>query len=681
MRLRESPSEQIGQSVQIVGWWAVGMGAVVSLISPVALRPVLERHGIVDRPNERSSHLDPTLRAGGIAQLAGLALACTVLSTAMDGVPRSVILVIAITGILASLLGLAEDVYGLSVVARAMGQLLVGIVVSSLLGLVLGAHWWQVVGGAIAVMTYVNVANFMDGVNGISGMHGLLVGGTYALFGLLAQTSWLTDLGLVVAATFAVFLPWNLRKPGIFLGDVGSYLLGASIASIAVAASFAGFSPVVVLAPVAVYLADTSSTIIRRVLREEPVLRSHRAHSYQRLTDTGLSHVQVATIVTLFSLATSTLGVLVLHGSLTSWLAVPLIAAICAVYLALPRARGNRLGPRPASRLEPFALPDRIPPRPGFAPTRWAVLGASGFVGSALVAHLEASGHEVKAIRAPRLTLGPAAGSAETVAGIAADHGVLAELTARLQDVDVVVNSAGLATPDSPPSDELYGANALLPPLVCLAAQRAGAARVIHLSSAAVQGHRPVLDETIDAVPFSPYSRSKALGERAFLAAGRTARAMDAVVIRATSVQGHGRRTTASLRRISRSPLASVAGNGDQPTVVSSIDGLTDFVTRVSVGNGALSPIMIQPWEGLSVGDVLRLAGGSEPRHLPSWVCRVVLACVGQVGRVVPELAGAGRRLEMMWMGQRQTSGHETEFPPVPRERLESILAASDVVA
>ena len=74
MRLRESPSEQIGQSVQIVAWWAVGMGAVVSLISPVALRPVLERHGIVDRPNERSSHLDPTLRAGGIAPLAGFAL-------------------------------------------------------------------------------------------------------------------------------------------------------------------------------------------------------------------------------------------------------------------------------------------------------------------------------------------------------------------------------------------------------------------------------------------------------------------------------------------------------------------------------------------------------------------------------------------------------------------------------
>lgn len=666
--------------MQVAAWWAVGMAGLVSLISPAVLRPVLQRHGIIDQPNERSSHVSPTLRAGGIAPLVGFVLACGLVASLVDDQARTVIVVIGLGGVLAGLLGLAEDVYGLSVLTRATGHLLVGVLVSVFLGVALGPPWWQIVIGAAVLMIYVNVANFMDGINGISALHGLVAGVAYAVFGMLSHTTWLMLLGLAVAAAFVVFLPWNLRSPGMFLGDVGSYLLGASLASLAVAAWFAGFSTVAVLAPGAIYLADTFATIVRRTIREEPVLRPHRSHAYQRLTDTGLGHIQVAAIVTLFSLATSSLGVLVVRGWLAPWLALVLIAGVCALYLALPRIRGHRLAPRAVNQLKPFELPDPTLPRPDFAPARWAVLGASGFVGSALVTHLRSLGYQVEEVQAPRLVLDPASDEGEAVAAMCSEHPELGALVTALQGADVVVNCAGLATPDAPSSDELYGANALLPALVCRAAQRAGVRRMIHLSSAAVQGHRTVLDESAEVSPFSPYSRSKALGERAFLATARPQR-VDAAVIRATSVQGPGRRTTASLKRISKSPLASVAGDGQQPTVVSSIDGLVDFITRVSVSTGRLGPIMLQPWEGLSASDVLRTAGGAEPRHLPSWFCEAMLTCARQIGRVVPEVAGAGRRLEMMWMGQRQVSTHQAAFPAVSPERLEAILSEPDVAA
>lgn len=672
----------MGYSMQMGVWWVVGLGGLVSLVAPTVLRPVLERNGIIDRPNDRSSHRLPTLRAGGVAPLIGFMLACALLAVLVDDhYSRSVIVTVGLGAALAGLLGLAEDVHGLSVATRAAGHIVVGVVMSAVLGAVLAASWWQVATGALVMMVYVNVANFMDGINGISGLHGLAVGGAYALFGLLSQIAWMVLLGMIVAAAFAVFLPWNLRRPGIFLGDVGSYLLGSSIAGLGVAAWFAGVDPIAVLAPSAIYYADTISTLGRRVVRKEPILRAHRSHTYQRLTDTGLSHLQVATIVTLFSVATAVIGLVVLRGRLGSWSALLLIAGTCALYLALPRFRGHRLPRVAANHLKPFELPPPVAERPDLRPERWAVLGASGFVGSALVSHLRSLGYEVDQVPAPRLALDPASDEGDAVAALALGRSELDELVATLHGADVVVNSAGLATPDAPADDELYGANALLPPLVYHAAERAGARRTIHLSSAAVQGHRPVLDETADASPFSPYSRSKALGERAFLAAGRTGRHSDAIVIRATSVQGAGRRTTTALRRISRSPLASVAGAGREPTVVSSIDGLVDFIGRVSVSKARLGPILLQPWEGFTVSDVLRAASGVEPRHLPSWVCRALLACTRRIGSVVPEVAGAGRRLEMMWLGQRQTSAHQAEFPAVPRSRLESILSETDAVA
>ena len=87
------------------------------------------------------------------------------------------------------------------------------------------------------------------------------------------------------------------------------------------------------------------------------------------------------------------------------------------------------------------------------------------------------------------------------------------DLAAAFAGVQVVVNAAGLATPGGTDSPALRGANALLPLVVADAADAAGVQRFVHLSSAAVQGHRPFLDESSHVQPFSAYSRSKALGE------------------------------------------------------------------------------------------------------------------------------------------------------------------------
>ena len=280
----------------------------------------------------------------------------------------------------------------------------------------------------------------------------------------------------------------------------------------------------------------------------------------------------------------------------------------------------------------------------------WVVLGASGFVGSALVAALRAAGETVHPLPAPRLASRHR--DASDLVGEARTHPAVPALAAALAGADVVVLAAGSATPDAPEDGVLVGANALLPGVVALACQTARVPRMVHLSSAAVQGRAAVLDESGRTQPFSPYSRSKALGEEVLDQLRPTCRT-DLVVVRATSVQGAGRPTTANLQRVARSRLASVAGAGTRPSPVSSVGGLAAFVHHVGRHPAPVPPVVLQPWAGLTAGEVLRLAGGREPQHLPAAVCRVLVALGYRLSPLVRgRLDGPVRRVEAMWFGQ-----------------------------
>ncbi|WAP52805.1 NAD-dependent epimerase/dehydratase family protein [Arthrobacter sp. ATA002] len=306
------------------------------------------------------------------------------------------------------------------------------------------------------------------------------------------------------------------------------------------------------------------------------------------------------------------------------------------------------------------------------APEVWVVLGSSGFIGRAVCAGLRAAGITVRTVPAPRLE-----SSARDAAGLLAEAAPLtavrSDLAAAFAGARVVVNAAGLATPGGADSPGLRGANSLLPVLIADSADAAGVRRFVHLSSAAVQGHRPFLDETDYVQPFSAYSRSKALGERAL--ASRPARGCSAVTIRATSVQGPQRPTTAKLARLAASPLASVAGQGTAPSPVSSVDSLVQFIMTVGQHTGPVPAVVLQPWERATVAGVLEAAGGRTPLRLPVWLCRSALWCGYRLSALAGErLHGPLRRLEMMWFGQRQVSGWAEATGNVPEPRVQEVL-------
>ncbi|WP_237687159.1 NAD-dependent epimerase/dehydratase family protein [Arthrobacter sunyaminii] len=307
----------------------------------------------------------------------------------------------------------------------------------------------------------------------------------------------------------------------------------------------------------------------------------------------------------------------------------------------------------------------------------WAVLGSSGFIGSAVCESLRAAGLTVRAVAAPRLE-----SAAEDAAGLLEEASALAavrtELANAFAGADVIINAAGLATPGGTDSPALRGANALLPLVVADAADAAGVRRFVHLSSAAVQGHRPFLDETSYVQPFSAYSRSKALGERGL--AARSAGACGVVTIRATSVQGPQRPTTVSLARLAASPLATVAGEGTAPSPVSSVDSLVQFIRTVGLHAGRVPAVVLQPWEHATVAGVLEAAGGRKPLRLPQWLCRSALWSGYRLSALAGErLHGPLRRLEMMWFGQRQVPGWAEASGNVPEPRVQEVLRSVQV--
>ncbi|WP_313967701.1 NAD-dependent epimerase/dehydratase family protein [uncultured Rothia sp.] len=309
--------------------------------------------------------------------------------------------------------------------------------------------------------------------------------------------------------------------------------------------------------------------------------------------------------------------------------------------------------------------------------SRWKVIGASGFVGSAIVARLNAEGISVDPIEAPRLATRSL--DVDSIIDEAEQlEGIIDSLAEAFASAQVVVNAAGLAAPNMQDLPPLMGANALLPAVIAIAAQRTGVRRVIHLSSAAVQGPRPVLDASEETAPFSAYSFSKTLGEEALLdlqdyfLEEHPESAPELCILRATSVQGRGRRTTELFAKMASSPFASVAGAGQGKSPVSSVYALAEFVVMLGTFPGELPTIVLQPWEGATVASASLDAGRRKPHHLPEWLCRAAIKAGYKVSELMNDrFSGSVRKVEVMWLGQGidDSWARKNNLLPTPRVR------------
>lgn len=315
------------------------LALLVSLLSPAAWLRVLRRWGAVDEPSGRSLHSIATTRGVGLGPASGLLTAALVSTTYLGASP--VTMNLFSVALAAALLGLREDVHGVPVLTRLTIHLGLGVIAGLALVTVADLPAWSLALVALCFAGYVNAANFMDGIDGISIGHGLVCGAYFSLVGGRSGLDALVLGGTVLAAVYLGFAPWNLGRAHVFLGDCGSYLLGAGVVQLAAIAVAGGLPPLVAVAPMLPYLADTGLTLARRTVRGEPIWQPHRSHTYQQLVRQGLSHVTVAAAVTL---AAALCGALAWWGNsgLAAWIGcVVVVAAYLASPTLLRRARSG----------------------------------------------------------------------------------------------------------------------------------------------------------------------------------------------------------------------------------------------------------------------------------------------------------------------------------------------------
>ena len=315
-------------------WIAFGIALVVSIFLLPGVILFLRRAQILDVPEARSSHAVPTPRGAGIALAPGAVLA--VVAT----VALPLLSLAAVFGF--CVVGGVDDWRRLPAGGRLVAQLGLGALASLPIVLLTGGTGitagLTMIAGILVFTIIVNATNFMDGINGITGLHGIVLGCGLGVTCAVGGAALVGPTGLALAGVSLAFLPWNWGKEAkVFLGDSGSYLIGAMLASLVLAAAIIGPGWLIAVAPLAIYLVDTGAALARRILRRDPLLTAHRGHVYQRMTSLGWSHSRSA----IFVAGCSAICTLAALGAATNFIpAATLIVIVLATslgYLATPR--------------------------------------------------------------------------------------------------------------------------------------------------------------------------------------------------------------------------------------------------------------------------------------------------------------------------------------------------------
>jgi Fuc2NAc and GlcNAc transferase len=278
------------------------MTLVFSMVACGVYLLMARRWQILDLPNERSSHHQPTPHGGGLPLYLALLAGVWVAGASGWHAEPDYLLILGTALALVSI-GMLDDLRGISLRLRFVLYAICCLVTVLLLQ-PFGppVTWMPLLAALLAVLALLwllNLYNFMDGIDGLASMQCILAcaGASLLAWQRGADLAYLQFCLLLLAAQMG-FLVWNWPPARLFMGDAGSIPSGYLLGGLAILGAARGYLPVACwLILLACFIVDASVTLLRRIVSGEPFTRPHRTHAYQRLSRHFGGHLPVVFIL------------------------------------------------------------------------------------------------------------------------------------------------------------------------------------------------------------------------------------------------------------------------------------------------------------------------------------------------------------------------------------------------
>lgn len=285
-----------------------------------------EKYNIVDTPNRRSSHTKATIRGGGV-----IYWVASLLYLVFSFSDKSLMFFMGIS--LIALVSFVDDIRGMGQKVRLLAHILAISFPFFFTGFFETGTWWMIIIGYIFLIGIVNAYNFMDGINGITGLYSIAVLASLQYVNMMLHPFVNPDAIWYPIIASVVFLFFNFRKRArCFAGDIGSVSIAFWIVTLLLMLVIKT-KDIIWIGFLAVYGVDTVMTILHRIWLRHNIMEAHRLHFYQILVnDRKKSHLVVSTLYFVAQLFTSAL-IISFSPLIGLWILVIVLFVLSLIYL------------------------------------------------------------------------------------------------------------------------------------------------------------------------------------------------------------------------------------------------------------------------------------------------------------------------------------------------------------
>ncbi len=349
---------------------------LLSFFGTKLLIPYLKSKAIFDTPNERSNHKIPIPRGGGIA-IVGSILICLIAAISHHTEMMLPKLPIFIGFFILALISWIDDrkplsakirllvqivivsicIYTIFVGRDIMGECFIGLYVigqnyQTILFQGLLPFWLDIIITAFIWIWFINLFNFMDGIDGITSVETLSICIGIVIISLIGLVFYHLDYSVIpirgwetnyafyatmIAGATLGFMIFNWSPAKIFMGDVGSIPLGFILGWLLLEMAIYGYWAAAIILPM-YYLADSTYTLLKRLFQGKRIMEAHSEHFYQQAVRAGKSHSIVVKTITIGNIVLIGLAILSINYK---WLALALATITALILLWVLKPRSN----------------------------------------------------------------------------------------------------------------------------------------------------------------------------------------------------------------------------------------------------------------------------------------------------------------------------------------------------